>query len=206
MIYLRWPMGPAIREHDSERRLIATGYQWDEHSHAQLLLAVATAVSAFYLCIVNYPIHGLKGALPFAATVSVSTWAVLWMWFQRRTVMFHRDGAVLTPYGRPNKLGARRLRIHHASIASIEVTNECDGNGVAIYSVEGDTYIVGHRLRAPDARLVAVQLTKALRDMRESLATVHSAQSAFAEAHTERPLRDLLEEEFARQSAARSAH
>lgn len=178
MIYLRSPNGPAIRDHDGNGRLIAAGYQWDEFPHIRLLFIGAVLVSSTYLCVVNSRTGGVAAALPFVLSGAISIAVGTWLWECRRTIVFRRDGNVLAPNGLPNRLGVRRMRIDSAAIASIEVTRECEGAGVAIYTVDGETFVISHKLKSPDARLVAVQLTKALRELRESQATVANFRTA----------------------------
>jgi hypothetical protein len=179
MIDFGWFWGSPIRQSDDEHRLVETGYHWHELSHDMIWVAAATFVSALYLSVAYYSESNFKAALPFAAVAAIYSDILLRLLLRRRTVVFRRDGSVRMPYGRPNKIGVRKLRIDHASIASIETTRECEGTGVAIYTVDGQTIIVSHKLRPSSARLVAVQLTKALHELRDSIATVGSTRSAF---------------------------
>ena len=178
MIHLRSPNGPAIRDHDGNGRLIAAGYQWDEFPHMWLLFIGAVLVSSIYLCVVNSRMGGVAAALPFVISGAASIAVGTWFWECRRTIVFRRDGSVLAPNGLPNRIGVRRMRIDSAAIASIEVTRECEGAGVAIYPVDGETFAISHKLKNPAARLVAVQLTRALRELRESMSTVENFRMA----------------------------
>lgn len=179
MMDFSWFRGLPIRHRDSEHRLVETGYHWHELPHDRVWLVAATGASALYLSVTYYSEANFKMALPCAAVAAIYADILLRLLLRRRSVIFSRDGSVRMPYGRPNKLGVRKLRINHASIASIETTQECEGTGVAIYTVDGQTILVGHKLRTSSARLVAVQITKALHELRDSIATVDSTRSAF---------------------------
>lgn len=170
-LYLRYPNGPPIRDREPDNNLIASGYQWDERSGIHLVFAV--------LCVCLLALFGMnlwagfkREAAQFLMAASACGFisSVFWDW--RRSVIFHRDGRVGTPGGTPRRFWRRQLRTDTSKIASIEVTREGEHYGVGIFTTEGETFIVSHNMRAPDARLVAVQLTKALHELRASNATV----------------------------------
>lgn len=96
-----------------------------------------------------------------------------------RGIAFHDDGRISLRGGITNWLElAWAMRAQtHAHIASIEVVKmEQGGAGVAIYTTWGGTIILTSGLSEPEARLVAVQLTIALRELRESMTSIRNFQ------------------------------
>lgn len=94
----------------------------------------------------------------------------------RRGISFERDGRVRNRGGLLNWLATIGGVRDHADIASIEVTKTEQEFGVAIYTTWGGTVMLSEALSEPQARLAAVQLTIALREMRASLSSIQAAQ------------------------------
>jgi hypothetical protein len=94
-----------------------------------------------------------------------------------RGFAFTSEGRVSVRGGWFNRIEMLRTIKEHTAIASIETIKTHRGAGIAIYTSWGGTFHVGDALGEADARLVAVQLTIALREMRESLTTIASYQS-----------------------------
>jgi hypothetical protein len=88
----------------------------------------------------------------------------------RRIILFERGGDILSPHGLPQRFFRRDLPIKHDTITSIEVVQDGNRAAVAIHTDYGETYIVGRLELMADARLVAVQLTKALHELRQDKA------------------------------------
>jgi hypothetical protein len=95
-----------------------------------------------------------------------------------RIVMFTREGHILTPHGLPGRPLLRRLEFPHTQINSIETTRNCRDHGVVMFTTEGRTILLAERMFKADAHLAGVQLTKALREIRESMATIANQRRA----------------------------
>lgn len=204
MNFLNWLRGHPIRVRDEQGTLHVSGYQWREIPLYVFLLIGTAAVVLFGLAVLRFTVDGIWGGAPFLLAMFLSLGLFEGLWDYVRVIEFWQYGQIKSSNGLPNRFGARQLPFDHDAIASIEVTGECEGAGVAIYTVEGETIIVGHKLRTVDARRVAVQLTKALRDMRESMATINNAEPKHTAKDGQRFLEEI-EQEFIRQSAAASA-
>lgn len=173
--YLR--SGPVVREWNEHKMLTSAGFRWSE---PQMWVFHLFGTSAFVL--VPYAMLCLgdprtpeeftrKVVLGAAACVA----ACILMGSIRRGISFERDGRIRNRGGWLNWLTLIDGVRNHADIASIEVTKTEEGFGVAIYTTGGGTEIISENLSEAQARLAAVQLTIALREMRASLSTVHAA-------------------------------
>ena len=166
-----------IRKRDRQGRLLLSGYQWNELAWHQALKLIAGGAAAVTATPIAVAAHGPScfSLLLFAAFCLVN---LAYKGNRLRVVAFDREGRVLARNGLPRRFWKRVLQINHASITSIEALREGEWVGVAIYTSEGQTFIVSELQRLGDARLVAVQLTKALHEMRHSLAVVHQGNTA----------------------------
>ncbi|MBX9865079.1 MAG: hypothetical protein K2Y42_20245 [Hyphomicrobium sp.] len=205
MNFLNWLRGHPIRVRDEQGTLHVSGYQWREIPLYVFFLIGTAGAASFGLFVLRFTVDGFWIASPYLLAMWLSIGLFEGLWDYVRVIEFWQHGAIKSSNGLPNRFGARQLPFDQDAIASIEVTGECEGAGVAIYTVEGETIIVGHRLRTVDARRVAVQLTKALRDMRESMATINGAQAARNPARDRRQFLRELEQEVIRQSGTASA-
>lgn len=169
--------GPVVRDWDEHKMLTSAGFRWNE---PQMWVFQMFGTGAFVL--VPYAMLCLgdprtpeeftrKVVLGAAACVA----ACILMGSIRRGISFERDGRIRNRGGWMSWLDLIGCQIGHADIASIEVTKTEEGFGVAIYTTEGGTEILSENLSEAQARLAAVQLTIALREMRASLSTVHAA-------------------------------
>ena len=170
---------PVIRERDESGMLTAAGFTWTEPVMWVFeIFGTAGFLLAFYwlMCLadphtpteftamVGLALMGCVGACAVLGSVS-------------RGIGFERSGQISNRGGWVNWLDMVGSIKDHAHIASIEVTKTELGAGVAMFTTWGGTVMLSHGLREPAARLAAVQLTIALREMRESLTTVRSHQS-----------------------------
>ncbi len=163
-----------VRAHDSEGGLVAAGYSWLEE--------VVFIVVPFGLSGIGLILCGLGGASgkhlqPSEAIgfvfVGLLCFAICLQFGSiRRGVVFERGGRTRPLGGWANRLEYFRGICDHAHIASIEAVKTERGMGVAIYSVRGGTTLVSNGLTEAEARLGAVQLTQALRELRESMSSV----------------------------------
>lgn len=164
-----------IRNRDRDGRLLLSGYQWTEMAWHQAFKLVAGGAAAVIATPIAVAAHGPSGfALLLFTALCLANLA-----YKRnrlRVITFDREGRVRAPNGLPWFFWRRDLPISHATITSIEALQDREQSNVAIYTAEGQTFIVGELQRLGDARLVAVQLTKALHEIRRSLATVAHAQ------------------------------
>jgi hypothetical protein len=161
---------PSIRNRDGNGRLVLSGFQWTETAWHETLKLTAFAAAAVIATPIAVSAHGPAGfsLLLFTAFCLAS---LVYKRNRLRVIAFDREGRVRAPNGLPWFFWRRGLPFSHATITSIEALQDGERNNVAIYTSEGQTFIVSELQRLGDARLVAVQLTKALQEMRHSLAT-----------------------------------
>lgn len=182
-----------IDRREADNTLAATGVEWTEHREwiSNVLMAFASVcalLSIFTLVGVMLMSAGAGGSGPWwiPALMTLALWSPLWWWprlqfeGKPRQLSFERDGSMPAPLG--FALWPRRFRSvsgHHGEIVSIEarqIANQRDAqltaytHGVAIIKRNGDIVYVAAHLHPDNAMKVAVQLTLALNDMRESLA------------------------------------
>lgn len=182
MFQMNWLKGSPVRFHHGEkadRLLYISGYEWREFPPFVFVGVAAVTLFAIGTALHLFLASRFLDSTPFFVVAIVGIGVFEWLWDYRRVVLFWRDGTIETPNGLPDRVGMRELPVNHRAIASIELTRECRGTGVVIYTIEGESIVVGHKLRTADARKVAVQLTKALHQLRDSIATVEAAQQAF---------------------------
>lgn len=173
LMYLLRRSRPPIREYDSRGQLVAAGFQWDERPEFWLILSVLLAPVVLSGATLKFALDGdFVIAMRFLMAALASGWLCVWLWSWRRSIVFYRDGRVMAPGGIPERFGIRKLRLNNDRVTSIEVMNHHDDIYIAIFTSEGETFIVSHCMRSGDARLVAVQLTKALRELRQSMSSV----------------------------------
>lgn len=176
MIFIRmWRHSP-IRKRDPEGRLVESGYKWDQMRLPHYLFFGAMAIISACLAAQNIATARLDAAI--AAFGFLGFAALVYCAAGPSIVAFCADGRVLTPNGVRWRFWVEALDFPHHQIASIELASECQDYGVVFFTTGGRTVLISERLRKADARLVVVQLTNALREMRESLATVASRQAA----------------------------
>jgi hypothetical protein len=95
-----------------------------------------------------------------------------------RGIAFERDGRISNRGGWINWLELIGATKDHAHIASIEAIKTEQGFGVAILAIYGGTMMLSEDLSEAKARLAAMQLTIALREMRTSLSSVRNFQQS----------------------------
>ncbi len=101
-----------------------------------------------------------------------------------RQLLFHRDGRIAAPLGFAAYAAKHRsVTGHHDNIASIEARHMAfkgastpNTHGVVLYSRDGDIANVAMHLLPDDAHKVAVQMTLALTELREDLASGKTGQ------------------------------
>lgn len=169
---------PAIRERDASGKLTAAGFEWSEPVEVIALpLAVLAVGLLFYAGAVAHDARAPSGAsVLFVIAAIVCAALGYFLGSTDRGIAFTHDGKVSIRGGWINGLEMLFTIAEHADIASIEMTTTHRGHAVVILTTWGGTYVLSNGLDEPHARLVAVQLTIALRQIRESIADVRNFQ------------------------------
>lgn len=165
-----WRHGP-IRERDAGGRLLEAGYRWDRFRMLEMLGFGAVAIGTLVLAPFMHEGHSPEAGVATAAVGLAMLAGLAWVIRRPRMIVFTRDGRVLAPNGIAGRFWVRNLG-PIAEVSSIELTSSCRDFGVVLFTTEGRTILLAERMFKADARLVAVQVTKALREMRESIATM----------------------------------
>jgi len=166
---------PVIREYD-DGRLTAAGFAWSEPVEVILipfeLGAIVLLFGAFAAA--AYAQIATAFMVGFAALACVVI-CILFGWIARG-IAFTSGGRVSIRGGWINRIEMLRTIKEHTAIVSIEIIKTYRGTGIVIYTSWGGTFIISDALEEPAARLAAVQLTIALREMRESLTSIQNFQ------------------------------
>lgn len=168
-----------IRRRDASRRLAASGYRWGEpRENVKMLVLVAASLNVMAALCVLIALAFMTNKAPWIAglLICVAIYGALVLVIQRfgfrpRAVIFCADGTTTLPFGIPWFRKHRALRDHHEAIVSIEAGSVRGKDEVAIFSREGSIITVSRFLHPEDAHRVAVQLTAALKELREDLAS-----------------------------------
>lgn len=173
------PLVRAIREHDRAGCLINAGAEWREESRfgmyeTAILGMVCVGVFFYSIALVHGGRYGLQPlwltAVCVAGFVFVCRDAVDTC-LPRRAIFFRRDGSVYVPRGIPFDRRAGELGWTQDIFRSIELRKTREhGFAVDIHTSEGDAIMIGWKMSEAAARKLAVQLTKALRELREAIA------------------------------------
>lgn len=169
---------PVIREWDENGLLKAAGYKWTE--------SIDEFIAFFGLAALGLVFYGLACALdkttPSGAAFLFWGASVVCLLIAyvcgtiERGFSFERDGRIKNRAGWINKLDMIRSLKEHTHISSIEIMKTERGAAVAVYTSWGGTYVLSNGLNEVHARLICVQLTIALRELRESMASIRSVQ------------------------------
>ena len=173
-----------IRERDASGVLIAAGYRWDQYRILEMTGFGAFATIMLILAPVMYANHSPPAGVACAAAGLAMLMGLAWVVKHPRIIVLTRDGRVRAPNGITGRFWVRDLG-SIAEVASIELTSSCRDSGVVLFTTEGRTILLAESMRKVDARLVAVQLTKALHEMRQSLASVGNRRHRMTEAAQE---------------------
>lgn len=160
--------GERIRKINRHGELEAAGYEWHETFGFSGGVGALKAIVCLVFCAVGAvneePLTSLAAAIAFPCTLIF--WFLTCDGYPRR-VTFHRGGRIGTRYGLNwNYFWKFKVAGHHENIASIEAHK----NQVRMYSHGGDIVFLGEPTDEFTAHKVAVQLTKALAEMREATA------------------------------------
>lgn len=167
-----------IREQDPAGRLAAAGFEWSEPVPNIFAIFGSLAFVGFYFWIRS--LFDAEASRDFKFLLYMASCVSLFICGQfgevRRGVSFERNGSVRARGGWVNWLSMLGGIQDHAEITSIEIKKVQHAWAVAIYTNWGGTTILSTRLTEGNARVAAVQLTIALREMRESLTAVENFQ------------------------------
>jgi len=170
--------------------LRAAGYQWEEPTDIRLLLFLGFAAAGtigVMLCIDAFiTIH--RDPLRFAAMICFTAPAFFFAYYfhvegRPRSLIFHANGSIEMPEGVPGFWFREWIGGHHECIVSIErvVDDGRNGSGkeyrAALYSRGGDVVRITGPVHPDMAHRVAVQLTKALQELRSSEAYLNAMES-----------------------------
>jgi hypothetical protein len=189
------PKVEPVRHYDEHGRLLAAGVLWSEYAaSAELMCQIALGVgftilfpALVYLCasllFSKSSGYELTAAIIFMAGMAIIAIALAdWRerkWRQLRALVFYRDGLMHTPYGIPSDKAWDKVAGHHDIVRSIELEKARVGlpaplrdrlDAVTMYSHEGTQVTLGRHLCPSISMIVAVQLNKALQDIRKAAA------------------------------------
>ncbi|MEZ5898493.1 MAG: hypothetical protein R3D51_03270 [Hyphomicrobiaceae bacterium] len=169
----------AIRSNDPDGRLASAGAAWREESRFGMYATAILIILAIggFVCSISLLTDGRHGLewlwltaasiIGFVATCCDASESCL----KRRGILFRRDGSVYVPYGIPFDRRAGDLAWTQDIFRSIEVRETREhGHAVDIHTSEGDAIMIAWHMSEATARKLAVQLTKALRELREATA------------------------------------
>lgn len=167
-----WRHAP-IRERNADGQLIEAGFRWDQYRIPELLGFGAAAIGVLVLAPFMHEGHSHEAGVATAAAGLAMLAVLAWVVRYPRMIVFTREGRVRSPHGIAGRFWVRDLG-PLAEVSSVELTSSCRDFGVVLFTTEGRTILLAERMCKADARLVAVQATKALHEMRHSLASVAS--------------------------------
>lgn len=183
-----------IRERDADGRLTAAGLQWTEQRRTAFgILVVISAIAL--IGAVPTLLVGASGATWGLFTLVACAMAIARLTpARKRALIFHEDGRTSAPFGfahHPRRY--REVYGTNANVVSIEARgHRNEPHHVAMYARNGDVAYVAGRLESDNAHRVAVQLTLALAELRESLGE-RPASSAGAPPAARRPAEALID-------------
>ncbi len=167
-----------IRERDGDGSLMAAGFEWGEPVPAVNPIFGSLGAIAAYFWLRSLgdaePSRDVQFFLFMSACACLFVCGKFGVIF--RGVSFDRNGRMRPQGGWFNRLSMLAGLQEHADIASIELKRIDQAWGVAIYTNWGGTTILSTGLHEGEARLAAVQLTIALREMREQLTSIENFQ------------------------------
>ncbi len=169
---------PVIRERSKDGVLLAAGFTWREPVMWVFHIFGTASFPLFFYWLMCA--SDRKTPAEFTTTVFLGlcgcVCACVFLGSISRGIALERDGRISNRGGWVNWLDLVGSPKDLAHIASIEAIKAGQGFGVALFTVYGATFMLSEELSEAKARLVAVQLTMALREMRDSLASIRHFQ------------------------------
>lgn len=168
-----------IRERDAGGALIRSGFEWSERRDSTfipflsgLLISVLPFLYGIFLIVADKPL-----GYPVLIGSAFFMW-LCWRGIRHgtslpRSLVFGADGAIDSPRGLPDFPKLRRWEMQHADIVSIEAKMNMGNSTVELFKHGGGRELLAQKLTVDEARLVAVQLTTALNEMRAAIGGAH---------------------------------
>jgi hypothetical protein len=168
-----------IRERDEDGRLLAAGLQWTEMRKGAfgtiITIANLSLMGSMAGCVHQQMFRDSNGGLVALWLLGVCVVCVVAARLapgRMRALVFHEDGRTSAPYGFAHYSSKyREVYGSNAEFVSIEARSHgpqsSDADVLAYSRTGGVTYVAGH-LHRDNAHMVAVQLTLALAELRES--------------------------------------
>lgn len=170
---------PVIRERSEDGLLSAAGFTWREPVMWVFHIFGTASFPLFFYWLMC--MSDRKTPAEFTTTVFIGlcgcVCACIFLGSVSRGIAFERDGRISNRGEWINWLELVGATKDYSHIASIEAIKTEQGFGVAMFTIYGGTVLLSEDLSEAKARLAAVQLTMALREMRQSLTTVASYQT-----------------------------
>lgn len=176
-----------IREYDAHNNLVAAGYEWGEPDRLRLILVLAAAALALVLALSGAELiekNASASGIAVFGLAAVCAWAAFAIYkrrFRTRSLIFRDDGTIDAPHRLPDFTWPRyRVDGHHRDIGNIGQLVDHDPDGkrehrTALYAKNGNIVRVTGDVHPDIAHKVAVQLTAALHEIRETMAWRASA-------------------------------
>ncbi|HEV7276529.1 MAG TPA: hypothetical protein VGN80_09605 [Devosiaceae bacterium] len=169
-----------IREHDDKGRLVKSGAEWREKRWWLALFGVGVFCLGVAGLLLAWMFDHLYPGHPAAFNTALLSSPLLLlgiMWagpssWRKRALIFHADGRMEMPYGLPYHPFRRAIEGHHKVLISIEQERHADHtSSVTGISTGGDSVGIAKDVTKYQALKVAVQLTRALNELRQDLAS-----------------------------------
>lgn len=172
------------RSHDG--RLLTRGAKWIELNASRAAIAFLFLLGAPFFAYpflheifeigVRVQSYHVAGVLIALAAMVVACWVIQREICKRRSVIFHVDGTIRTPFGFPANERLLEMPYDQADIGSIEtVFNQDHQWEVLVYMRNGRILTWTQYQSKYDAHLIAVTLTNALQEIRDTAAISQSS-------------------------------
>lgn len=164
-----------IRECDANGELTRAGGQWSErHVWARIPFALAFCIAVpgfvfgLLVLIAKEPV-GLLIAGGALIVIVLAIGGFRKYGYKPRSLVFGREGYIETPYGTADHPEERRWSIGLDQVASIEMRARAQQDVVELFTRDGAMECLARGIPEETARLVSVQLTLALTEMRAAI-------------------------------------
>jgi hypothetical protein len=169
---------PTMRNWDEQGHLTSSGFKWSEPVEFVWMTFGTGAFGLVFYGLMAGTDHrtppGFVTMLMFGAAVCIAI--CFFCGSIDRGFSFERDGRIRNAGGFVNWVEMFGGLKTHDQITSIEITKTERGVAVIVLTNSGGTFCWSDGLNEPKARLIAVQLTIALRELRQSMATINAHQ------------------------------